>query len=264
MKQKLLLLAAVGCGFLAFLLSYAQLQREKAKIIGTTETAILVKVTRNLAAGEELTEADIGRIEIPRLRNQPPNLREIPWSQSASVIGRTLETSVSAGSPLLYSDLKPMSQRNGFTHVIRPGMRAVSVPVDVVGSVNNLVGPNDNVDVIGTFRFPDLKGDAAIDTVTLTILQNVKVLAVGSRWGQQYAEPGAASRAYSTVTLLVWPEEVEMLIFAGSKGKLSLSLRNFEDTRIDRALEGRSIDFRKLEKMIPSYNQERMRRTQGR
>ena len=41
---------------------------------------------------------------------------------------------------------------------------------------------NDNVDVLGTFRFPDLRGDNSLDTVTITILQNVKVLAVGNRW----------------------------------------------------------------------------------
>ena len=156
-----------------------------------------------------------------------------------------------------------MSQRNGFTHVIRPGMRAVSVPVDVVGSVNNLIGPNDNVDVIGTFRFPDLKGDAAIDTVTLTILQNVKVLAVGNRWGSQYNEP-QSQRGYSAVTLLVWPEEVEMLVFAAQKGRLSLSLRNFDDSRIDRELEGKSVNFKELEKKIPGFNEQRRKRQQFR
>ncbi len=262
MRQKLLLLGAVFFGFLAFVLSYQQIQAEKEKIMGSAESVFLIKVTRNIAAGEEIREGDIARVEVQRMRNQPISNREIPWSQSASVIGRRLESSMIAGQTLLNTDLKPISLRQGFSGIIRQGMRAVSIPVDTVSAVNNLVQPNDNVDVIGTFRFPDLRGDTALDTITLTILQDVKVLATGTRWGN----PGAdtqSGRTYGTVTLLVWPDEVEMLIFASRKGTLSLSLRNFEDSRIDRSMENRSINFRQLEKDIPKYNERRSRRQQG-
>ena len=172
---------------------------------------------------------------------------------------------INAGQILLHTDLKPINQRHGFNSIIPSGQRAISIPVDTTGAVTNLVGPNDNVDVIGTFRFPDLRGDSSLDTVTLTILQNVKVLAVGNRWGaQQYADQSASNRGYSTVTLLVWPEEVEMLVFASQKGRLSLSLRNFDDARIDRALEGKSVNFKELEKNIPSFNEQRRKRQQYR
>ena len=42
MKQKLLLLGAVFFGFLAFMLSYNQLQYEKRRIAGSAETVLLV------------------------------------------------------------------------------------------------------------------------------------------------------------------------------------------------------------------------------
>ena len=264
MKQKLLLLAAVFFGFLAFILSYRQIQHEREKLQRGSVTEIVIKVTRNMAAGEEITEADIARLEIQRSANLPYAMREIPWSQSASVIGRKLETSVSAGTPLLATDLKALSQRQGFNGIIRPGMRAISIAVDNVGSVSNLVMPNDNVDIIGTFHFPDVKGDASLDTVTLTILQNVKILAVGNRWGNRYLSPDEPRSAYGTVTILVWPEEVEMLIFAAKKGSLSLSLRNFEDSRINRSLEGHSVNFKELERQIPAFNQFRLKKQQAR
>ncbi len=262
MRQKLLLLGAVFFGFLAFALSYIQLQAEKQKIRGEAESAFLIKVTRNIAAGEELRDGDIARIEVHRLRDGSSNTREIPWSQSSSVIGRKLESSMAAGQLLQSTDLKPLSQRQGFNAIIREGMRAVSVPVDAVSAVSNLVLPNDNVDVVGTFRFPDMRGDSALDTVTLTILQNVKVLAVGSRWGGYAGESGGRSN-YSTVTLLLYPEEVEMVIFASQKGRLSLSLRNFDDSRIERKIEKRSVNFKQLEKDIPSYNERRSRKQHG-
>ena len=204
-------------------------------------------------------QGDLARFETERRPTEGGLSREIPWSEVSRVIGRRLEVSMSAGQILQSTDLKPLSQRQGFSGVIQQDYRAVAIPVDPVSSVNNLIQPNDNVDVIGTFRFPDVRGDSSLDTVTLTILQNVKVLAVGNRWGANALDPNAA-RSYGTVTLLLYPEEVEMIVFAAQKGKLTLSLRNFEDERIERDIESRSVNFKLLEQEIPKYNQKREQR----
>jgi len=259
MRQKMLLLLAVVFGLLAFILTFQQLEAEKRRIQGDAETVVLIKITRNLVEGETLTESDLSRFVTKRPREAQALSRDIPWQQAPQVVGRRLETSMSAGQVLQTTDLKPVSQRQGFNGVIQPGWRAVSIPVDAVSCVNNLIQPNDNVDVVGTFRFPDVRGDAALDTLTLTILQDVKVLAVGNRWGSYNVDPNG-TRNYGTVTLQVYPDEVEMLIFASQKGKLSLSLRNFDDERISRDIEKRSVNFKLLEKEIPMYNQRREER----
>lgn len=51
-----------------------------------------------------------------------------------------------------------------------------------------------------------------------------------------------------------------MIVFASQKGKLTLSLRNFEDERIERNIESRSVNFKLLEQEIPKYNQKRQER----
>ena len=259
MRQRMLLLLAVIFGLLAFVLTYQQIEAEKRRISGDSETAILIQVTRNMVEGETLTEKDVARYTVKRKREAMANSREIPWSQLYKVVNHKLDTSIARGQILQTTDIKFGSRRNGFSGIVQDGWRAVSIPVDPVSSVNNLIQPNDNVDVIGTFRFPDVRGDSALDTVTLTILQDVKVLAVGNRWQSLTAESGAG-RAYGTVTLQLMPDEVEMLIFASQKGKITLSLRNFEDTRISRNIEKRSVNFKLLEKEIPNYNKRREER----
>ena len=62
------------------------------------------------------------------------------------------------------------------------------------------------------------------------------------------------------MTLQLFPEEVEMIVFAAQKGRLTLSLRNFEDERIERSIESRSVNFKLLEKEIPNYNRRREER----
>lgn len=262
MKQKMLLVLAVFFGFLAFILSYAQLNAEKKKIMGEAETVYVIQLKRDKAANEEITMADIVRKERKIMRDSSINSREIPWSQAVNVIGRQLEVSMRKGQILQDTDLKLVTQRQGFTTHVRKGYRAVSIPVDATSSVTNLIQPQDNVDVIGTFRFPDLKGDSALDTVTITILQNVKVLAVGRRYGVYSADPQGNSRtSYNTVTLMLLPHEVEMVVFASQKGRLNLSLRNYNETEI--IPNTQSIDFRKLEKQLPQFNKIRERNQKG-
>ncbi len=258
MRQKMLLLGAVLFGLLAFALTYRQIEAQKREIMGTAETAVLIRLTKNKTVGDILADGDLERYEIRRPRGGGQS-REIPWSEVSRVYGRTLETSMTQGQLLLNTDLKPVSQRQGFSGAVRAQWRAISIPVDPVSSVTNLIQPNDNVDIIGTFRFPDVRGDTALDTVTLTILQDVKVLAVGNRWGPYALDP-TGGRSYSTVTVQLLPEEVEMIIFASQKGKLSLSLRNYEDKVIDLGGEARSINFKYLEKEIPRLNRERERK----
>ena len=260
MRQRFLLLGAVFFGVLAFILTYSQIDKEKRRLMGSSETVSLIQMRRNMVEGEELKETDLRRVEVKRQRDTVTLSREIPWRDLSRIVGRKLDTTVVAGQILLTTDLKPISRRQGFTGIIQEGGRAVSIAVDAVSSVNNLIQPNDNVDIIGTFRFPDAQQGSALDTVTMTILQNVKVLAVGNQWREFRNEEGAMSRSYNTVTVLLWPAEVEMIVFASQKGRLSLSLRNYEDSSLDRDLEKRSVNFKMLEKEIPKYNKQREER----
>jgi pilus assembly protein CpaB len=124
------------------------------------------------------------------------------------------------------------------------------------------------VDILGTFTFPSNKGDPQLDTVTLTILQNVTVLATGKDTARSLTEAaiqtgGGARRpsSYSTVTLLVTPKEAEMLVFAMQKGRLTLTLRNPSDVSSARDLG--NINFNYLEKKVGEFNDARQERLKG-
>ena len=261
MRQRMLLLLAVVFGLLAFVLTYRQIESEKRRIAGSAKAVDLVQIKRNMVEGETITENEVQKLRTSRREEDLADSREIPWRALYQVVNHTLDNSIVKGQILQYTDLKSGMRRNGFSAVVQNNWRAVSIPVDTVSSVNNLIQPNDNVDVIGTFRFPDVRGDSMKDTVTKTILQDVKVLAVGKTWR---SGDGEAGRSYSTVTLQLMPDEVEMVIFASQKGKITLSLRNFNDTKISRDIEKRSVDFQQLEREIPGYNQRReLRRHRG-
>jgi pilus assembly protein CpaB len=88
----------------------------------------------------------------------------------------------------------------------------------------------------------------------------VRVLATGTDMGKALSSMPQASKqarrkGYSTLTLSLSPKEVEMIVFASQKGRLSFSLRNEEETRIVKDLQ--SVNFKYLENNIKKYNEER-------
>ena len=92
MRQKLLLLGAVLFGLLAFVLTYRQLEAEKRRIMGDSETVVLIRITRNMVENEEIRETDVARYPVRRSREGRGFSRERKcgrscccWARSCSV-----------------------------------------------------------------------------------------------------------------------------------------------------------------------------------
>jgi len=95
-------------------------------------------------------------------------------------------------------------------------------------SVGGWVRPNDHVDVLGTFKDPD-----SGEPVSVTLLQNVIVLATGKITGTTNVNLiSETDREYKDVSLLVIPEEAEILVLASELGELTMVLRNEDDVDV--------------------------------
>ena len=114
----------------------------------------------------------------------------------------------------------------GLSTLIAMGMRAEAVRVNDVTAVAGFVVPGTRVDVLVT---GDRTGSGEPQTVT--VLQNVAVLATGQR--TEHSATGEPQNA-SVVTLLVSPEDSEKLALA-SLGRIQLVLRNPLDTSQEKA-----------------------------
>lgn len=262
MKQKLLLLAAVFFGVMAFILTFQQIDSERQKIQSTMQEVTLLQAKRDIAENDPISEEDIVVKKFMRASSHLAVSREVPADQKSLIIGRKAMFPISRGSVIQWNDLQTTVSggREGVNTVIRPGYRAVAISVDQTASVAGLVQPNNYVDLIGTFKFPDMRGDASLDTITLTILQRVRVIATGSDYGVRAPGQGAA-RGYSTVTLELLPSEAEMIIFASQKGYIQMSLRNHEDSVVTKDLQ--SVNWKYLQSNLNRYNQERVRRNEA-
>jgi pilus assembly protein CpaB len=268
MKQKFgLLIFSIFCGLAAmFLMQYYISSREKA-LNARYQMVEVVVAAQDIPQGTQLTDQNKGEYLAVRgelKRNLTSD--SLQRNQIDIVVGQKFQRTVIKNTPLKWSDFEEeRSKGSGLAGMVPENERAVSIPVDLTSSVTGLVEPNDHVDILGTFTFPSMKGDPQLDTVTLTILQNVTVLATGKNTARTmnaaYRAGAATSGSYSTVTLLVSPKEAEMLVFALQKGRLTLTLRNPAD--VSSAKDLSNINFSYLEKKIGEFNdarQDKLRR----
>lgn len=126
------------------------------------------------------------------------------------------------------------AQNSGYLAAILPqGSRAMSINIDAGGatSVGGFVLPNDHVDIV--LVGPDEEGGRAGELTAQTILQNMRVLAIGQNIQEKNGEKVVVG---STATLEVTPRQAEMLILAQRKGQLSLVLRSIAERKGDVAV----------------------------
>jgi Flp pilus assembly protein CpaB len=265
MKQRIILVIAIVFGLLAALLTRQflvakdrQVKEQIAAFNRHNQTVDVIVLNKALPAGSVISREDIGSLPFIERQLRYDTVRDSDWRD---LVGRKTLNRIDAGKPVFWTDIEggaPGSR--GLAEDIKAGCRAISINVAGAAAVSGMVKPNDRIDVIGTFSFPSREHPGELELVTLTILQDVTVLATGTETAKTalHNTRPRSTAAYGIVTLEVTPREAEMLVFAEQiKGRLSLALRNPTDVHYESELP--RVNFEKIEQEIESLNTYRQR-----
>jgi pilus assembly protein CpaB len=147
-------------------------------------------------------------------------------SDEAELAGAVVRRPIAAGQPVTVGSVVKPGERGFLAAVIEPGMRAISVPVDEASGNAGLIFPGDRVDLILTQSI-EIAGDpAGARRVSETVLQDVRVIAMGRRLKDEGTDEGAAGQQARTATLEATPAAAEKVALVTELGKLALSLRS--------------------------------------
>lgn len=224
MNRNRLIIGVVGALVIAIVASsLVYREYEKASATKPTVTQYIVVANEPLQLGTRLDNS---------------NLKLIPWPADKPVPGmftkiqdctdRALITNVVENEPILDSKLAPKQAGAGLPATIPEGMRALSVAVNDVVGVAGFVIPGTTVDVLVTGTI-GAQGGGGANSITRTILEDVRVLAAGQKIEQ---DQNGKPLTVPVVTLLVTPEEAVKLTMASTEGKIQLALRNTIDTKV--------------------------------
>mgnify|MGYP000035312998 CR=1 FL=1 len=131
---------------------------------------------------------------------------------------RRAKRALSQGELILSSKVSEFGEKVTIVQSLGSNLRAMAIKVDAETAVGGFVTPGDSVDIVLTQgREETLR--------TVTILQNIRVVAVDQESDEQLDQPGVAA----TVTVEVTPEQGQKLALAQKAGTLNLSLRTLDD-----------------------------------
>jgi len=223
LKGRTPLLIAAVLGLLAGAIALGSLRAQERQVREGWE---LMQV---LAAAQDLEEGEVLTFEMVATRRIPEQFvtdSVVLPDFAQSVIGQRLIAPMRAGDPILWSHFETARGLDKLSSAIMRKGRAITIRVTDQTSVGGWIRPNDHVDVIGTFRDP-----ATQELASATLLQNVLVLATGKNTGS--SPVFGDGRAYSDISLLVLPEEAEILVLAQELGSLTFVLRNPEELDVE-------------------------------
>jgi pilus assembly protein CpaB len=165
-----------------------------------------------------------------------------PDGDPKRLLGTVVRYAITAGQPITRGSLVGPQDRGFLAAALGPGMRAITVPVNVNAGVAGFVFPGDHIDLVLTQQVEG-GGDGPPLKVSETIIRNLRVLATDQRITDKDADGKTVVKTFANVTLEVTPRIAEKIAVAQSLGSLSLSLRSIADntSELERAVASGQI-----------------------
>lgn len=198
--------------------------------VPSVKTVGVLVAQRDLPMGTLTVAKDFRWQEWPSDNVPGPAVQQTPGMVSPpdEVIGAITRQPIVANEPILKEKLLKM-QGSGFMSALLPqGYRAVAISIDTAGgsTAGGFILPNDRVDVLRVVRDDNAKNN---EYISETILQNVRVLAIGQALTDKNASGTAIGS--NTATLELSPRQTEQIVAAQRMGggTLTLALRSALD-----------------------------------
>ena len=218
MRSKLILFLALVMGGITTLLFFNYMKQfDTAKVVNQ-HTVEVVVASERIEENERITGDKLKVTQLPSKGLHPQVVKSIK-----EVEGKYATSAIEADEVLLSHRIKSSKEETLFvSRKVKEGYRGISIGVNIVQSISNLIEPEDVVDIIASEGVKVEKKDTI---KTEQILSDVTVLAVGRKMlaptneEEEYVE-------YSSITLEVKPEDAVKLVNAAEKGNIHLTVHS--------------------------------------
>jgi len=212
---------------LGVLILYRGLAQYKRKLGYNMEVRNALISSREMPQGHIISDSDLTHTQVPK-KYVP--IGALLRSDANKIIGQMVSRPMGKGEMILWSAIDISLGPSSPSKRVTKGYRAISIQVDAKSSVGQWIRPGDHVDIIATMHLPGKN-----TPTTLHLLQNVSVISVGT------LASNPAIESYSTLSLMVLPKEVGIILHAEKQGQIQLALRNPEDYKTSKDLPMVSI-----------------------
>lgn len=190
-------------------------------------TVPVMVASSELPVGHTVQAGDIAWVDWP-LASVPPGVirRDEAPEADKEITGQLARFAILAKEPIRRERLIRTDGTGFLSAVLPQGMRAMAISTDSRGAntAGGFVLPNDRVDVLRTYS--ESRQGQSESFVTETLVQNVRVLAIGQNVQERNGEKVVIGE---TATLELDPRQTEIVAQGQRSGTLSLALRSLKD-----------------------------------
>ena len=222
MKTVIPLGLAIVLGLVAAIMVRNAIAHRSAVAPVNSNLVSVVVAKEDIDPGKTLTIGDLTVAKVPA-DVAPGHV----FSDPNQLVGRVAVLPLAKGQTIMETLLASIGSPGGLPALIPPGMRAVTLEVNEFSAVGGMIEPGCHIDLISTM--PDPKTH---ESMAKTILQNVKVIAIGRNLTPVHPVDGQPSPPPSNnVTMLLTPKQAQTLELACMSGRPWMELRSYKDLR---------------------------------
>ncbi|SJZ44575.1 Flp pilus assembly protein CpaB [Selenihalanaerobacter shriftii] len=216
MKPKVILIIAILLGLITSGTVYFMMDNAQQKPVKKPQISVVI-AKQDIQSRETIKESMVQIKKVPKEMMHPQAFKKI-----SEVVGQPVLKKIIAGEQVLKPRIlnkKQLSSELAFN--LDDHQRAVTIAINEVIGVAGFLTPGDYVDIVGVFS--NNSGD---QTLSKTILQNIKVLAVAQ---DMVNDENQKPKVTKSITLAVDLDNAEKLILADAKGDIRLALRSVQN-----------------------------------
>lgn len=227
--NKKVVVFAVILGLVTVGILYQYINSIKVETLPPVDMTDVVTVVNTIPEHVIIKEEMLTTITIPTEAVHPEAVLD-----PSLILGGVTKTEIIKGEQLLKSRIITEGDASFLGYWIPENMRAITVPTNEISGVGGYIVPGDTIDILVSYSEPEISPEK----ITYTQLQNIEVLKVGPFTSEDENEGVVTS-----LTLLVTPEQAEVLAFANINGSFHFTLRNLMDDKKEEVEEYGSENF---------------------
>jgi pilus assembly protein CpaB len=222
----LIVVALVLAGLAAFF-ARTWLSGTEQTVVEAAKGPNVLIAKRNLPIGKIIGDKDFSWLEWPSEAVHPGYITEGKLRENGKPIkmgdyfGHVVRDSMVTGEPITVAKLVKQGDRGFMAAILKPGMRAITIPVTRITGVGGFIFPGDRVDILLSRTATDDNGITR--QVTETVFRNIRILGIDTRASDAKGQPPRIAR---TATIEVTPTLAEKVKVLQRLGGITLALRS--------------------------------------
>lgn len=221
-------------------------------LLGVLTTFLVMKYLQSVRSSHSMTSIIVAAKQIPegtRLTTELLKSKTIPqeylpegaYEKTDQIANQFSAVTLYPDQPIVKGQVVQENVAKELSYKVPEGKRAISISINAVSGVAGLIKPGNFVDLL--LSYEKASTDSELKQNSVTVLQNIQVLAVG---GEMQKKEGV--QAAENITLAVSPQDAELVTLSENLGKLKLTLRSNADNK---EISLPRFDYKKIESMFP-------------